>query len=129
MSSVVLDTHAIVWYLLKSSNLSAAALTAIENAESVYIASISVVEIIYLKEKGRLPDEALQRLIQALEDVKTGWLVTPLDIGVAKAIHQIPRDIVPDMPDRIITATACYLNLPLVTRDSKIQSANVQIIW
>lgn len=29
----------------------------------------------------------------------------------------------------IITSTALYLNLPLVTRDFKIQSANVQIIW
>ena len=129
MSSLVVDTHAIVWYLLKSNNLSLTALTAIDNAESVYVASISVVEIIYLKEKGKLPEEALQRLIQALGDVNTGWSVVPLDIGVAQAINHIPRTVVPDMPDRIITATAFYLNLPVVTRDSKIQSANVQIIW
>ncbi|MEK0181377.1 hypothetical protein [Microcoleus anatoxicus] len=31
------------------------------------------------------------------------------------AIAQIPRNVVPDMPDRIITATAFYLNLPLVS--------------
>ncbi|HEY9853570.1 MAG TPA: PIN domain-containing protein [Leptolyngbyaceae cyanobacterium] len=47
MTSVVLDTHAIVWYLLKSTNLSANALAAIDNANSVYVASISIVEIIY----------------------------------------------------------------------------------
>ena len=31
----------------------------------------------------------------------------------------VPRDVVPDMPDRIIAATALYLGLPLVTRDSE----------
>ena len=129
MNAVVLDTHAIVWYFLKSNNLSTTALAAIDQADSVYLASISVVEIIYLKEKGKLPEAALQRLIQALRDVNTGWLVMPLDLGVAQTISQIPRNVVPDMPDRIITATALYLQLPLVTRDSKIQSANVQIIW
>lgn len=129
MTSVVVDTHAIVWYFLKSGNLSATALAAINNAESIYVASISIVEIIYLKEKGKLPEEALQRLIQALADVTTGWLIIPLSTEIAQAIAQIPRDIVPDMPDRIITATAFYLNLPLVSCDAKIQAANIQTIW
>nr|WP_293229105.1 hypothetical protein [Microcoleus sp. PH2017_05_CCC_O_A] len=53
----------------------------------------------------------------------------PLSIEIAQAIAQIPRNVVPDMPDRIITATAFYLNLPLVSCDSKIQAANIQTIW
>ena len=129
MSAVVVDTHAIVWYFLKSGNLSATAFLAIDRAESVYVASISVVEIIYLQEKGKLPEVALQRLIQALADVNTGWLMMPLSMEIAQAIAQIPRDVVPDMPDRIITATAFYLHLPLVTCDAKIQAANIQTIW
>jgi len=129
MSAVVIDTHAIVWYFLKSENLSATALAAIERAESVYVASISVVEIIYLNEKGRLPAVALERLIQALADINTKWLVVPLSLEIAQAISQIPRNVVPDMPDRIITATAFYLHLPLVSCDSKIQAADIQTIW
>ena len=129
MTSVIVDTHTIVWYFLKSGNLSATALAAINNAESIYVASISIVEIIYLKEKGKLPEEALQRLIQALADVTTGCLIIPLSTEIAQAIAQIPRDIVPDMPDHIITATAFYLNLPLVSCDAKIQAANIQTIW
>ena len=46
-----------------------------------------------------------------------------------QAIAQIPLETVPEMPDRIIAATALYLNIPLVTKDSKIQAANVQTIW
>ncbi|MEG3850019.1 type II toxin-antitoxin system VapC family toxin [Microcoleus sp. herbarium19] len=129
MSAVIIDTHAIVWYFLKSGNLSANALVEIERAESVYVASISVVEIIYLNEKGKLPAVALERLIQALGDINTGWLVVPLSLEISQALAQIPRNVVPDMPDRIITATAFYLNLPLVSCDSKIQAANIQTIW
>ncbi len=100
MSNLVVDTHAIVWYFLKSGNLSDNALVAIEQADSVYVASISVVEIIYLTEKGKLPEIALQRFIQALADVNTQWFVMALSLEIAQAIAQISRNIVPDMPVR-----------------------------
>jgi len=46
------------------------------------------------------------------------------------AIRQIPGETVPEMPDRIIAATALSLNLPLVTRDLKIQAlTNLKTIW
>jgi len=38
-------------------------------------------------------------------------------------------EIVPDMPDRIIAATALHLDLPLVTRDRAIQAAGLKAIW
>jgi hypothetical protein len=54
----------------------------------------------------------------------------PLSRAIAETLHPIPRDSVPDMPDRIIAATALHLNLLLVTRDRKIQSLEkMQIIW
>jgi predicted nucleic acid-binding protein len=58
------------------------------------------------------------------------WLeVIPLDRGIAEAVAQIPLTMVPDMPDRIIAATALFLKLPLVTRDHKIQAAEIETIW
>jgi len=36
---------------------------------------------------------------------------------------------VPDLPDRIIAATALHLNVPVISRDSKIQAANLQTVW
>ncbi len=55
--------------------------------------------------------------------------LVPLDNGVARALRQIPRDIVPDMPDRIIAAIGLYLNVPVVTRDHHIQAASIATIW
>ncbi len=132
MSAVVADTHTVIWYLLSRENLSANATVALEQATNtgnpIYVASISVVEVIYLVERRRLPDIALERLTRALFEVDT-VVIVPLDLGVAQAIREIPRDVIPDMPDRIIAATALYLNLPLVTCDSKIRSSAIDTIW
>lgn len=128
MSALLLDTHAIIWYFLDFKRLSIDAFEAIESASQINIASISVVEIVYLQEKGKLAGEALPRLNQILAN-DPNWKLIPLDFEIAQAITQIPRTTVPEMPDRIIAATAFYLDIPLVTKDFKIQSANIQTIW
>jgi predicted nucleic acid-binding protein len=50
-------------------------------------------------------------------------IIAPLDAAVAEAIQKISRVAVPDMPDRIIAATAVHLNAELVTRDRRLQAA------
>jgi len=50
----------------------------------------------------------------------------PVDIAVAEVLRKVSRTAVPDMPDRIIAATALNLNAPLVTRDLRLQSAGNQ---
>ena len=131
--SAVLDTHAAIWYFHRSKELSSAALQsirrAVEGGRPVYVSAISLVETIYLVERGRLPLEALQRLEAGLKGAASGLLVQPVDEDVAQAVHRVPRDVVPDMPDRIIAATALHLGLPLVTRDQRIQSAGITTIW
>ncbi|NEQ69933.1 MAG: type II toxin-antitoxin system VapC family toxin [Symploca sp. SIO2D2] len=133
MTSVVADTHTVVWYIFDLARLSAA-LTALEEAVNagnpIYISAISIVEIAYLVEKGRLAEEVLTRILNALDDPKVGMTLAPLGRNVSATIREIDRATVPDMPDRIIAATALSLGLPLVTRDLKIQGlTNIQTIW
>jgi PIN domain nuclease of toxin-antitoxin system len=131
--SAVLDTHTVLWYLENSKELSAVARTTIEDAvrdaRDVHVSAISLVETVYLVERRRLPINALEQLRSALNDPNSGLLIAPVDGSVADALPNIPRDVVPDMPDRIIAATALHLGLPLVTRDRRLQAAGIQTIW
>jgi len=132
-ASIVIDTHVMVWHFLSSPRLSSKAIDAIDSAinsgDTIYIASISVIEVIYLIEKGKLPQNALDRMIKELNDPNSIFEIYSLDFNVAQAMRNIKRDIVPDMPDRIISATAFHLNLPLVTCDPKIQLSGIRTIW
>ena len=133
MPAIVADTHAAVWYLLNAKNLSSNAERAmdetIEAGRPVYVSSISLVEVVYLVEKGKLPNVVLDRLTSALSEPDSGFVIAPLNLSIALAILQIPRETVPDMPDRIIAATALDLGLRLVTRDSEISKTGIEIIW
>lgn len=95
----------------------------------MFISAISLVETIYLVERGRLPLEALRRLESGARSTASGLLIQPVDEGVAEAVYKIPRDSVSDMPDRIIAATALHLGLPLVTRDRRLQVSGIKTIW
>ncbi len=133
MTAVVADTHATIWYLLNAPELSALARQVMEQAaqdgEPIYVPSITLVEIVYLVEKARIPPDMLTRLVAALEDDGNVLTLAPLDLDVVRTLPKVPRDLVPDMPDRIIAATALSRNLPIITRDHKIQLSGLQTLW
>jgi len=68
--SAAIDAHAAVWYLNADRRLSERAKGFIDASAraglNVLVSPISLVEVIYLCEKGRLPWDALTRLDTAL---------------------------------------------------------------
>jgi PIN domain nuclease of toxin-antitoxin system len=134
MSAIVVDTHTLIWYLNNSPRLSmkaAIALAAAEQAgEIVYVPAIVIIELRYLVEKGTISETDFQNILREIKDPSTALTITPLDLTTADVLSQISRSTVPDMPDRIIAATALALNLPLITCDTKISKlSNVTIVW
>jgi PIN domain nuclease of toxin-antitoxin system len=133
MGAVVTDTHALLWYLFEPKRLSLVARTTLLEAETdpgiIYVPSISVVEARYLVEKGTLTESIFEQLVNSLLDVETAPTVAPLSLDIARTLHEVSKRTVPDMPDRIIAATALHLGLPLITRDRKIQASQVESIW
>jgi PIN domain nuclease of toxin-antitoxin system len=133
MSSVAVDTHTIVWYLAGDSRLSDKAAAALDSAAAsgdlIHVPSVCLVELTYLVEKGRVPAVARERLGRALDDPAMPCRLAPLDRAVADALEFVSRAEVPDLPDRIVSATAVALRVPLISRDGRIRSAELETIW
>jgi len=49
-------------------------------------------------------------------------------LSISLAIAGIARPAVPDLPDRIIAATALHCRVPLVTRDKNIRACGSETI-
>lgn len=76
----------------------------------------------------RISANFVEQLQLALEAKNSGLVVVDLTPDIVYTLAKIPRDSVPDMLDRLIAATAKYLDLPLISRDSRIPMTGVELI-
>jgi PIN domain nuclease of toxin-antitoxin system len=133
MIVAVADTHTIIWYLFNDERLSNIArqtiATAAVDGNQIGIASITLAEIVYLREKNRIPEQTFERLLNAIEEENSVLIEIPLDKNVVKTLVRVERTQIPDLPDRIIAATALYTKVPVISRDRKIKLSNIQTIW
>lgn len=135
MNGVVLDTHALIWFYHDLVQLSSTAKETIqrycvEEPGSLIISVISLIEIRYLVERYRLPEQLERDVWIALRDLTSLLEVHPVDEAIAQRLQEIPRAIVHDMPDRLIAATAPVHGLPLISKDEKIRELkSIQVIW
>lgn len=133
MSDYVTDTHALIWYLENSPRLGSQARAAFDACDRgeirIYVPTICLVEIVYLMEKGRISPEMKSILDEALKSGESGLVLADLNMDVVDQIDNVLRDDIPDLPDRVIAATALALDLPLISRDRKIVLSGLDTIW
>ncbi len=82
-----------------------------------------------MQERGRISPDLRTQLDAELLTGTSGLVIFDLTVEVVNALAMIPPASVPDMPDRIIAATALHLNLPLITRDSRMPLTGLNLIW
>jgi PIN domain nuclease of toxin-antitoxin system len=130
---IVLDTHALVWWVSGSDRLSAPAKRAIARGVrggQAVAATVSVLEIAAAVRRGRL------ELGSPLGD----WLADlcalpelrfePLSVEIAQLAGSFDDAAPGDPADRIIIATARVLRARLVTADESLRkSAHVEAVW
>jgi len=125
----VADTVALVVYLEKR-RLGADSQAIFDSADNsntiIRIPAIVFAEILYLSEKRRISTnlQNVKNLLQTNPNFRECPL-TQLIIETAERLTDIP-----ELHDRLISATARHLNLELITTDAKIQnSAFVKTVW
>lgn len=126
---VTLDTHAFIWYVDKGLNnkLSQKALKAIQEAEdayTIYIPIIVLMEILYLAEKRRV-NLPFHKLLFNLEE-SINYKIMPFDTRLLKIAETIKGL---EVHDRLILATALLTSSPLVTNDKEIHAKGNKVIW
>jgi PIN domain nuclease of toxin-antitoxin system len=133
MPDAVTDTHGLIWHLEDDPRLGSNARATFEACDRgeiiIYVPTICLVELVYLQEKGRIPANFKGRFDALMQAGTSGLISVDVTVDIVDAVSHVPRTDVPDMPDRIIAATAMHLGLPLISRDSKIQVSNVHTIW
>lgn len=125
----VADTVGLILYLerRKSGAVAEQIFDLAENAATiVHIPAMVFAEILYLSEKKRITATLADAIDLTVNFANFKEL--PMSGEVVKAAGQITD--VPELHDRIISASAKFLNLELITNDSKIQNSNfVKAIW
>jgi PIN domain nuclease of toxin-antitoxin system len=133
MIVAVADTHTAIWYLFSDPRLSKAASAFIDETiaagDHIGVSAISLAEMVYLVEKSRIPANALNDLHAAITDPRSVLQHMPLDEAVAMKMPEVSRQDIPDLPDRVIAATAQLHGIPLLSRDGRIRSSTITTIW
>lgn len=129
----VADTHALIWYLAADRRLSENAHRFIEGAvegnESIGVSAITLVELVYLTEKKRIPAEMLARVFAEVQSATSVFQVIPLDLDIVQTLPRVAWDAIPELPDRVIAATALHFAIPVISRDARIQAWEIKTIW
>lgn len=124
---IVLDTHALVWWVSGDAQLSEGARATIDEELArddglVLVSAISVWEIALLVQKERLVLSMSVDDWVANASAIEGLQIVPVDAHLAIESTRLPGRFHQDPADRLIVALAMHEGAPLVTADSKILS-------
>ncbi|MCK5057351.1 MAG: type II toxin-antitoxin system VapC family toxin [Candidatus Aminicenantes bacterium] len=125
----LLDTNAIVRHFAQISKLGKKAKEIISRAEKdqhqLFVSIISLMEIMYLSEKKRIP-LTLDEIINDLNK-KECYSIVEFDVEILKKAASFHFY---ELHDRLILATAMVLGMPIISSDKKFDSVeDIEVIW
>ena len=122
MDSYVSDTQALVKFMMGQKVINEqchqAFLSADRGENIIIMPAVVLMEVLYLFEKNRIKID----LIQTEDLLKSkNYQFEPLSLEILKTAMEI-NDI-PELHDRLIAATARYLDIPIITNDPVIRKS------
>ncbi|OOG24918.1 twitching motility protein PilT [Thioalkalivibrio denitrificans] len=126
---ILLDTHALLWWLTNDSRLSANARAAIGGLENaVLVSAASAWEIATKHRLGKL--EIGGEVLQRFDELITADGFTHLAVNYRQAIHAGAYPVNHRDPfDRILAAQAELEQVPLVTADPAFRDFSIRCLW
>ena len=126
---VLLDTHTLIWAKISPEKLSRqAAEIMAEPLNVVFVSAVSALEIATKVRLHKLP--ALERLERDFLEImdQSGYTLLPIDVANAlraarfTAPHRDPFD-------RMIAAQALAMDIPVLSKDQKLDVFGVRRLW
>ena len=123
---VLLDTHAVLWWLTDSHRLSPAARNTIAMAGEPLISAASLFEVSLNK-----IDVADDWADEALAE---GFSVLPITPSHSRVLSSLPfvevaGAVIRDPFDRMLVAQSTSENVPVITRDPAVHAHGVPVVW
>jgi PIN domain nuclease of toxin-antitoxin system len=129
MARILLDSHALFWFIDGNARLSPAARDAIQDAGNVvYVSAVTAWEIASKFRLGKWP--LAQVLASDLARIMSAFSFEPLPLSLEHARHAgaLPNPH-RDPFDRMLAAQAEIEDIPLVTADPAFRHFKVRILW
>jgi PIN domain nuclease of toxin-antitoxin system len=127
---VLLDTHALLWWMIDSPELSDKAREAIRSRNNeVLVSAASIWEIAIKYRLGRLPEA--DRFVHSVEPILEAldFKGLPITLNHAKRAGLLPLGEHKDPFDKMLIAQSIAEDIPLVSDDELFDSYHVQRIW
>jgi len=125
---VLLDTHALVWWVEGRDKLSTSARETIENADTVVL--VSAASAWELAIKTRLGKFKSRELVEALDEQIAEEGFVPLSISIEHALRAGAFDSPHKDPfDRMLVAQAQLEDVSVISKDTAFDSFAVRRIW
>ena len=130
---IVLDTHALIWWVTGNMLMSKKAKAAIEKEHQsgeIFVSSITAWEIAMLVDRQRLALSSDLRSWFAVVSSIPSIKFINVDVDIALRSVALPGTFHKDPADRLIVATAQKLSAILITKDEKIRAyPHVKTVW
>ena len=129
MTRLLLDTHALLWWILDSDRLPARARTEIRNADNeVLVSAVSAIEVTTKFRSGKLAEAGALAARFPEMVAEEGFVPLPISIehGQLAGLIAVPHE---DPFDRLLIAQAQIEQATLVSNEALFDQFGVRRLW
>ena len=126
--TILLDSHALYWWVTESTRLSLRARTAITEESEIWVSAVVAWEVTNKVGSGKWPEARMlaERFFEIVDD--EGFKPLPLNLQHAHLAGLMPGRH-RDPFDRMLAAQSQIENVPLVTADPVFRAFGTRVLW